>query len=494
MKIDETEVVQRDRENGRLSAATPAVHAEHAGNVTADGLGPATEPNPAAGRVRRRIVRGVIYGAVVVVVVGGVYLATRGKGAAPPMAAGHVHGATSAGGDIGKPIMLSPTDERRIGVTYATATVGPLAKEVRTVGQITFDETRVRTISPKIDGWVDQLYVNATGQAVSVGQPLLAIYSPMLVSAQEELLLAKRLQSDVSAASEATRQNAADLAASARRRLSYWDIPASEIAEIERTGQVQKTLTLRASAGGYVLEKNVLAGQKIMAGEALFKVADLSTVWAEGEVFEQDIANVRLGQTVHSDFDALPGEHRLGRIAYIYPTLDPQTRTVRVRVVLPNGDLRLKPGMYATIRIAGNERTNVLSVPRSAVLATGERSIVFVRDSTGMLTPREVAVGAANDDRVEILRGLAPGETVVSSATFLVDAESNLGTALGGMGNMPGMEVTKPPTALPNSDAPQAVTPRPVVTPKPTTPAPKTDPMAGMPGMDHSAHAAPKKP
>lgn len=152
---------------------------------------------------------------------------------------------------------------------------------------------------------------------------------------------------------------------------------------------------------------------------------------------------------MHADFDALPGEHRLGRITYIYPTLDPQTRTVRVRVVLSNADGRLKPGMYATIRIAGTERANVLTVPRSAVLATGERSIIFVRDSSGMLTPREVAVGATNDDRVEILRGLAPGETVVSSATFLVDAESNLGTALGGMGNMPGMELTTPPKPLP---------------------------------------------
>ncbi|HEX7019810.1 MAG TPA: efflux RND transporter periplasmic adaptor subunit [Gemmatimonadaceae bacterium] len=446
MKIDETEVVRRDRLTGAVGPSAPAApQAKTAG----DGSGPAVEPNPAAARARRRIVRGTIYGLVVVAAIGAVYLATRGKRDAAPIAAGHVHGAATAGGDIGKPVMLSPADERRIGVTYATATLGPLAKEVRTVGQITFDETRLRTISPKIDGWVDRLYVNATGQAVSVGQPLLTIYSPMLVSAQEELLLAKRLQSDIAGASADARQNAADLSASARRRLAYWDIPASEIDEIERTGQAQKTLTLRSSAGGYVLEKNVLAGQKIMAGDALFKVADLSTVWAEGEVFEQDIANVRLGQTVHADFDALPGEHRLGRITYIYPTLDPQTRTVRVRVVLSNADGRLKPGMYATIRIAGTERANVLTVPRSAVLATGERSIIFVRDSSGMLTPREVAVGATNDDRVEILRGLAPGETVVSSATFLVDAESNLGTALGGMGNMPGMELTTPPKPLP---------------------------------------------
>ncbi len=398
---------------------------------------------------RPRIVRTAIYAAVIVLAVVGVYFATRGKNAPAPAAAGHVHGGASASGDIGKPVRLAAADARRIGVTYATAEVGPLAKQVRTVGQITFDETRVKTISPKIDGWVEQLYVNATGQPVAAGQPLLTIYSPMLVSAQEELLLAKRLESDVSGASGDARQNASDLLASARRRLAYWDIPESQIAEIEQSGQVQKTLTLRAPAGGYVLEKNVLAGQKIMAGDALYKVADLSTVWVEGEVFEQDIATVRVGQAVHADFDALPDEHRLGRISYIYPTLDPQTRTVRVRVVLPNGDLRLKPGMYATILIAGTERANVLTVPRSAVLATGERSIIFVRDANGSLSPREVSVGAANDERVEILGGLSPGETVVSSATFLVDAESNLSTALGGMGNMPGMDMTTPPKPLP---------------------------------------------
>jgi RND family efflux transporter, MFP subunit len=291
--------------------------------------------------------------------------------------------------------------------------------------------------------------VNSTGQAVAAGQPLLTIYSPMLVTAQEELLLAKRLQSDVSAASGETRRSADDLLSSARRRLAYWDIPADEIREVERSGQVRKTLTLRSPVGGYVLEKNVLAGQKIMAGEALYKVADLSTLWVEGEVFEQDLSTVRVGGSVQADFAALPGEHRMGRISYIYPTLNPDTRTVRVRVVLSNPNLTLKPGMYATIRIAGRERANVLTVPRSAVLSTGERSIVFVREANGQLTPREVALGTTSDDRVEVLRGLSAGETVVASGTFLVDAESNLGTALGGMGNMPGMEVTTPPKPLP---------------------------------------------
>jgi Cu(I)/Ag(I) efflux system membrane fusion protein len=434
------------------------------------------------------LTRGLIYLAVLALAAAGAWFATRGRNTPAPTAAGHNHGATAPAAGGGRPVMLSAADQRRIGVTFAVAQLGSLAKEVRTVGQVTFDETRLQTISPKIDGWVDKLFINATGQPIVAGEPLLTIYSPMLVTAQEELLLAKRLTRDISAANADARQNATDLLASARRRLAYWDIPASEIATIERTEQVQKTLTLRSTAGGYVLQKNVVAGQKIMAGDALYKVADLSTVWIEGEVFEQDIANVRTGQMVHADFAALPGKHLMGRISYIYPTLDPQTRTVRVRVVLANPGLQLKPGMYATILIAGNERTHVLTVPRSAVLSTGERSIVFVRDTSGHLTPREVSLGGSNDERIEILRGLAAGETVVSSATFLVDAESNLGTALGGMGNMPGMDMTTPPKPL--DAAPAAV--------KPPAPAKKKDPMADMPGMEDMDHSTlktpPKKP
>lgn len=397
-------------------------------------------------RPTRRI---AAYGGVLVLALGTVYLATRGKGAPTAMDAAQNNGAASPAAGTATSVTLTATEAQRIGVTYAIATVGPLAKEVRTVGQVTFDETRVRTITLKIDGFVERLIVNSTGQAVAAGQPLLTIYSPMLVTAQEELLLAKRLRSDVSAASSETRRSADDLLSSARRRLAYWDIPADEIRGIERSGQVRKTLTLRSPVGGYVLEKNVLAGQKIMAGEALYKVADLSTLWVEGEVFEQDLSTVRVGGSVQADFAALPGEHRMGRISYIYPTLNPDTRTVRVRVVLSNPNLTLKPGMYATIRIAGRERANVLTVPRSAVLSTGERSIVFVREANGQLAPREVALGTTSDDRIEVLRGLSAGETVVASATFLVDAESNLGKSLGGMGNMPGMEMTTPPKPLP---------------------------------------------
>ncbi len=394
----------------------------------------------------RTVIRVGTYAVILGATLAAVYFATRGANATPTPTSHNQNNAPTA--SAAQPISLTPAEAQRIGVTYAVASVGPLGKEVRTVGQVALDETRVQTIAPKIDGWVEQLIVNATGQLVVKGQPLLSIYSPMLVAAQEELLLAKRLDADVSAASPDARRNADDLLTSARRRLAYWDIPESEIADIERTGEVRKTLTLRASAGGYVLEKNVLAGQKIMAGDALYKVADLSTVWVEGEVFEQDLATVHVGQAVHADFQALPGEHRLGRISYVYPTLNPDTRTVRVRVVVPNGDMRLKPGMYATILIAGTERANVLTVPRSAVLSTGERSIVFVRERSGQLAPREVALGASSDERVEVLGGITAGETVVASATFLIDAESNLGKALGGMGNMPGMDLTTPPKPL----------------------------------------------
>jgi Cu(I)/Ag(I) efflux system membrane fusion protein len=307
----------------------------------------------------------------------------------------------------------------------------------------------VRTITPKVDGFVERLWVNVTGQPVRVGDALFTIYSPMLVSAEEELLLAQRLQTDLASGSQDARSNAEELLASARRRLAYWDIPDEDIAEIERSGEVRRTLTLRSTATGYVLDKNVVAGQRIMSGDVLYRVADLSTVWVEGEVFEQDLATVHVGQMVHADLQALPGEHRMGRISYIYPTVNPDTRTARVRVVLPNGDMRLKPGMYATLRIAGTARPNVLTIPRDAVLSTGKRNIVFVKESGGHLAPREVSLGTANDERVEVLRGLALGDTVIASATFLVDAESNLGKALGGMGNMPGMDMSEPAKSLP---------------------------------------------
>lgn len=401
------------------------------------------------GESARRVVRAMAYVAVIGVAIAGAYFATRGSRPAQTAAGGHDHGAMTGSGEGQQPVSLTQDQMRRIGVTLAAVTVGPFEQDVRAVGQVTYDETRVRTITVRVDGFVEGLVVNATGQPVSAGAPLFSIYSPMLVAAQEELLLARRLEQQVASGDDEARRNAADLVAAARRRLAYWDIPESEVAATEQAGKAQRTLTLRSPASGYVLQKNVVEGQKVMAGDPLYRVADLDTVWLEGEVFEQNLAAVRTGQMVHADFDALPGEHRMGRITFIYPTISPDTRTARLRVSLPNEDLVLKPGMYATLNITGTARSGVMTVPRDAVLSTGKRNIVFVKEAGGQLAPREVALGMSNDERVEILRGLSTRDTVVASATFLVDAESNLGKALGGMGEMPGMDMTQPPKPLP---------------------------------------------
>jgi RND family efflux transporter MFP subunit len=214
------------------------------------------------------------------------------------------------------------------------------------------------------------------------------------------------------------------------------------------------------------VEKNVLQGQRVMAGDALYRIADLTTVWVEGEVFERDLPSGRLVQLVQVGMDALPGSTRQGRITYIYPTLNPETRTSRVRVALANPGLRLKPGMYATLHWHGVGLASALTVPRAAVLSTGQRHLLFVQRPDGMLEPRLVQIGLATEDRVQILSGVNRGDSVVRSATFLVDAESNLGTLLGGMGDMPGMDMTAPTSGSSK-------------TPPPTTKQPE----------DHSAHA-----
>ncbi len=417
-------------------------------------------PFNAEGVGRPRAVRWALYAGIPLAAIAVVYFTTRES--TPSDEAGHSQG-TMAPSDTGRPVALSDAEGQRIGVTYAVATLAPLRKEIRTVGQVTFDETRVRSISPKIDGWVERLYVDFTGQYVAAGAPLFSVYSPMLVQAQEELLLARRLQADIAGGSQNARADATELLRSARRRLAYWDVPASEITRIEATGTVQRAITLRSPVGGFVVEKNVLQGQRIMAGDQLYKVADLGTVWVEGEVFEQDLSSVRLGQRAVAEVEAVPGEEFPGRITYVYPTVNPETRTARVRVELANQRLRLKPGMYATLRLTGTSAAVVLTVPRTAVLSTGERNLVFVKRLDGKLEPRLVELGATTDDRLQILRGLAAGDTVVASATFLVDAESNLGTTLGGMGNMPGMDMTAPT----RGDTPVKVTPAPRDTARP---------------------------
>lgn len=369
------------------------------------------------------------------------FWATRDSGSAESATA-HAHGAQSTKSEA-KPVTLGAGQQGRIGITFGPVVRAPLDRSVRTVAQVTYDETRVKTVAPLIEGWVGELFVNFTGQPVRTGQPLFSIYSPMVVSAQQELLLAHRLVRDLSRGTPEAARNARDLLESSRRRLQYWGVPEDEIRQVEESGKIHRTVTLRSPYRGVVVEKSVLGGQRIMAGDVAYKIADLSRVWLEGEVFEQDLHAVRLGLPVAAEFTALPGVVRKGRVAYVYPTINPETRTARIRVELPNPDAALKPGMYATIRFSATTGT-VLSVPRSAVLATGERNFVFVRSAEGQFVPHPVTLGAATDTRMEILRGLKEGDTVVTSGTFLVDAESNLGSLMGGMGNMPGMDLTAP--------------------------------------------------
>ncbi len=405
-----------------------------------DSRGPADASSPFGTPRRSTRTRVLLFAGVLLAAGAGTWALTR-DAAAPAAPAGHAHGAGPAGDAM--PVTLGPRDQHRIGVTFAAVERAPLRREVRTVAQVTYDETRVKTVAPLIEGWVDRLYVNYTGQAVRPGEPLFTIYAPMVVAAQQELLLARRLAGDVAGGTPEAARGTQELVEAARRRLRYWGIAEGEIRAIEASGEVRRTVTLHSPYTGVVIAKPVLAGQRLMPGDVAYRIADLSRIWLEGEVFERDLRAVRLGLAVRAEFTALPGEVRTGRVTYIYPTVDPETRTARIRVELANPDLALKPGMYATIRFAAPSEPT-LSVPRSAVLSTGERHLLFLRDSSGQFVPRLVTLGSATDDRVEILSGVALGDTVVASGTFLVDAESNLGTLMGGMGNMPGMDMTAP--------------------------------------------------
>lgn len=410
-----------------------------------------TDPSPFGPRMSRP--RRVIWGIVsVVVLVAAVVITWAASRRQVATAEGHNH-VTPQAAAAAAPVMISGDVARRIGVTYAPVSMAPLAREVRTVGQVTFDETRLTSVSPRIDGWVEQLYVNFTGQFVRRGDPLFSIYSPMLVTAQEELVLAKRLEADVSSGTPEAARGARDLVAAARRRLLYWDVPDADVARLEATGEVQRTVTLRAPVSGYVVDKLVLAGQQVMAGTAVYRIADLSVVWIEGDVFEQDIGLVRVGERVRVDVEAYPGERFNGRVEYVNPTVNADSRTLRVHIHMANPGLRLKPGMYATIQLTGAAGGPVMSVPRSAVLETGTRALVFIRRSDGMLEPRVVVPGAAFSDRMSIVSGLSPADTVVASATFLIDAESNLKAVIDAMAGMPGMENAppKPGTTAPTN-------------------------------------------
>ena len=342
-------------------------------------------------------------------------------------------------------VHLSPGQITTFGVTFGTVEQRTLSTEVRTVGTVMIDESRMAMVTPKINGFVERLYVNTTGEPVRRGEPLAEVYSPDLLAAEEELLLARRLDRTVGqSAVPGVPSSSGELLAAARRRLRLWDVSEAQIDDVLRTGRARRTITLYSPATGVVTEKKVTLGQSVQAGMALYTVADLAEVWVDVQVRETEAAELRVGTGADLEFATYPGRNYKGRVSFLYPTIAEQTRSVRARVSVANSEGRLKPGMYATVKLSSPSRS-ALTVPRAAVVQTGERAVVFVDQGKGALRPVDVETGRAAGDYVEILAGLTTGQRVVTSAQFLLDSESNLAEVMKSMIGMGGGSGTAGP-------------------------------------------------
>jgi Cu(I)/Ag(I) efflux system membrane fusion protein len=337
-------------------------------------------------------------------------------------------------------VQITSERQQLIGVKFGTVEMKLLEKVIRTIGRVDYDEKRIVTVSPKIGGWIEDLYVDFTGRFVREGEPLFTIYSPELVSTQEEYLVALRARKDlVKSPFPEVAASGNSLAESAKRRLRLWDITDEQIKALEESGQVKKTLTLHSPFSGFVLEKAAYRGMNVMPGVALFKLADLSVVWLYADIYEYELPFIRLGQQASIQLSYIPGETFTGKAIYIYPSLNSETRTAKVRFEIPNSHERLKPEMYANVEIKVHLGQK-LAVPEGAIIDTGLRQLAIVDKGSGYFEPREVKVGAKVDNYYEVIKGLKAGERVVTSANFLIDSESKLKEAVAGMAGMPGME------------------------------------------------------
>ncbi|MDK9723414.1 MAG: efflux RND transporter periplasmic adaptor subunit [Sterolibacteriaceae bacterium MAG5] len=332
-------------------------------------------------------------------------------------------------------LRISAAKVQKLGVRTEPAALRELGQAVRAAGRVEIDERRIHAVAPKFEGWVERLHVNATGQPVGRGQPLFEVYSPELVSAQREYAVAARGLASLKEAPAESQAAMRQLADASLQRLRNWDISDEQIGALAAGGEPRRTLSFRSPAGGVVLEKKALAGMRFGPGEALYQIADISAVWVMAEVFERDIATIRTGQKVRVTLNAYPDKVFEGRVGYVYPTLKAETRTVPVRVELANPGGLLKPAMYASVDFATGRGARVVAVPVGAVIDSGKRQVVFVQTGEGRFEPREVKLGARGEDYVEVREGVAEGESVVVAANFLIDAESNLRSALGGFGD-----------------------------------------------------------
>jgi RND family efflux transporter MFP subunit len=340
---------------------------------------------------------------------------------------------------------IPPERQQLIGVKFATATWDESTHAVRTVGTVTYDETRVAHVHPRVEGWVEKVHVDFTGDFVRKGEPMLTLYSPEMLASQQELLLAARAR-DVMASNPmaSAAESGQSLFEAAKRRLELWDLSPDQIDRVLKTGQPIRTITLKAPASGYVLQRNVFPNQKVTPDSDLYTLVDLSRVWILADVFESDIPSIKMGASAHLTFPS--GAAPLtAKVSYVQPQVDPATRTMKVRLEAANPGVRLKPDMFVNVEF-GLPGAKRLTVPSDAVLDTGDRQTVFVDLGNGYFEPREVAAGERFGDRVVIRSGLSEGERVVASGTFLVDSESQLKAAAAGMGAPQGRQPATAPT------------------------------------------------
>jgi Cu(I)/Ag(I) efflux system membrane fusion protein len=320
-------------------------------------------------------------------------------------------------------ISIDPVTVQNMGIRTGVVTKGPLRRSVRSVGVVDFDETTLADVTTKFKGWIEKLHVDATGKQAHKGEALFEIYSPELVSAQTEYLLALNQTTGV--------PGTESLRATALTKLKFFDISDEQIAELEKTRQVKKTLRVTAPRDGIVVEKMAVEGQMVDAGMKLYRLADLGIVWVQAQVYEQDLAFVRLGQEATVSLSYLPDRKFRGRVTYVYPTVDEKTRTARVRMEFHNPGYFLKPGMFATVELQAELEPSALLVPDMAVLRSGEKNTVFIALAGGKFEPRTVTLGPRSENNFyQVLSGLNEGERVVTSGQFMLDSESQLREAI----------------------------------------------------------------
>jgi membrane fusion protein, copper/silver efflux system len=325
-------------------------------------------------------------------------------------------------------VMIDEARRQLIGVRIGSVVEGPMRRAFRAVGKVTYDESALTDVTLKVRGWINKLYVSQTGQRVSVGQPLFLLFSPELFSAEQDFLLATQGNGTVPIAAGAAPGRLEMLGRAARQRLHLLGLSDAQIDALQKSGTPSESISFPSPASGFVIEKDVVEGAAIDAGMRLYRIAELKKVWVEADVYEADLARVRVGQSATVTLDYLPGRSYPAKISYIYPFVDPTARTGRVRVELANKELELRPGMYASVSLASDAEPR-LQVPVGAVVYTGPRRLVFVDLGGGRFRPQEVQIGAEADGMYEVLDGLHAGDRVATSGVFLIAAEARISTA-----------------------------------------------------------------